>query len=543
MALTISHFPPDTSEPVLDTTVGGILREAATEVPEAVALIEGVPDPAARRRWTYAELLAAAERAAYALRSRFEPGEQVAIWAPNIPEWVILEFGAALAGVTLVTVNPAYKPAELRYVLTQSKSSGLLMVPEFRGNPMAESLASVRGELPALRDVVDLTAFDEFLASGDAYAASGGRLPDVTPDDPAQIQYTSGTTGFPKGARLGHRAITNNARLCMGRLGFGADDAWVNPMPMFHTAGCVVATLGPVQARGRIIIAPWFDPALFFDLVEQEGGTATLLVPTMLLTCLEHPTFPQRDLRNLRSVVSGGATVPAELVQRVEKEMGVTFDIVFGQTESGPVITQTFPTDAPEDTAGTLGRPLPQTEVAIRDVTGDGIVPIGEVGEICTRGYLVMQGYFEMPEATAAAISADGWLRTGDLGTMDERGYCRIAGRVKDMIIRGGENIYPREIEALLFGHPTVADVAVVGIPDERWGETVAAFVRPVAGMSVDPGELFDFCREHLAAYKTPRTWVLLDQFPTTASGKIQKYVLRDRLVAGEFPPEAIIQR
>jgi len=543
MALTISHFPADPSEPVLDTTVGGILRDAAADTPDAPALIEGSPDPSARRRWTYAELLAEAERAAHALRSRFEPGEQVAIWAPNIPEWVIVEFGAALAGVTLVTVNPAYKPGEVRYVLTQSRSSGLLMVPEWRGNPMAAALESVRAELPGLREVVDLTAFEEFLASGDAHAAAGGRLPDVGPDDPAQIQYTSGTTGFPKGARLAHRAITNNARLSMNRLGFNSDDAWVNPMPMFHTAGCVVATLGPVQARGRIVIAPWFDPALFFDLVEQEGGSATLLVPTMLLTCLEHPTFPDRNLRALRSVVSGGATVPAELVRRVEKEMGVTFDIVFGQTESGPVITQTFPTDSPEDTAETLGRPLPQTEVAIRSVAGDEILPLGEVGEICTRGYLVMQGYFEMPEATAAAISDDGWLRTGDLGTMDGRGYCRIAGRVKDMIIRGGENIYPREVEALLFGHPAVADVAVVGLPDERWGETVAAFVRPSGAMAVDPGELFDFCREHLAAYKTPRTWVMVEQFPTTASGKIQKYVLRERLLAGEYPPDAVVTR
>jgi fatty-acyl-CoA synthase len=547
MALTTSHVPADTSETVLDTTVGGVLRSAAAAAPDAVALVEGLPDPAARRRWTYAALLAAAERAALALRSRFEPGEQVAIWAPNIPEWVIVEFGAALAGVTLVTVNPAYKPGEVRYVLTQSRASGLLMVPEFRGNAMAEALASVRTELPALREVVDLTAFDEFLASGDAFAAGGGTLPDVTPDDPAQIQYTSGTTGFPKGARLAHRAITNNARFSMARLGFGPDDAWVNPMPMFHTAGCVVATLGPVQAGGRIVLAPWFDPALFFDLVEQEGGSATLLVPTMLLACLEHPTFAQRDLRTLRSVVSRGATVPAELVRRVEKEMGATFDIVFGQTESGPVITQTFPSDAPEDTAGTLGRPLPQTEVSIRSVADDAIVPIGQVGEICTRGYLVMQGYFEMAEATEAAISADGWLRTGDLGTMDERGYCRIAGRVKDMIIRGGENIYPREVEDLLFGHPAVADVAVVGIPDERWGETVAAFVRPAGGAAVEVAvavaELFEFCREHLAAFKTPRTWVVVDQFPTTASGKIQKFVLRERLLAGEYPSDAVSQR
>ncbi|HVW33996.1 MAG TPA: AMP-binding protein [Acidimicrobiia bacterium] len=543
MALTVSHVPPDTSEPILETTVGSVLRDAAREAPDRVALVEGVPDAAARRRWTYAELLADAERAAYALRSRFEPGEHVAIWAPNIPEWVILEFGAGLAGVTLVTVNPAYKPPEVRYVLTQSRSSGLLMVPEWRGNPMAEALGSVRAELPNLREVVDLTAFEEFLASGDAHRSGGAKLPEVTPDDPAQIQYTSGTTGFPKGARLAHRAITNNARLSMARMTFGADDVWINPMPMFHTAGCVVATLGPVQARGRIVIAPWFDPTLLFDLIEQERCTASLLVPTMLVATLEHADFPNRDLSSMRSMVSGGATVPAELVRRVEKEMGVAFDIVFGQTESGPVISQTMPSDSPEDTAGTLGRPLPQTEVSIRDVGTDAILPIGEVGEICTRGYLVMQGYFEMPEATAAAISDDGWLRTGDLGTMDERGYTRIAGRVKDMIIRGGENIYPREIEDLLFGHPAIAEVAVVGVGDEKWGETVAAFLRPVAGATIDVNELFDFCREHLAAFKTPRTWVVVDQFPTTASGKIQKYVLRDRLEGGAFPADAVTTR
>jgi fatty-acyl-CoA synthase len=535
--LRTSHIPPDTSEPVLDTTVGGVLRAAAAEAPGAVALVEGVADPAVRRRWTYAELLADAERAAQALLVRFEPGEHVALWAPNIPEWTIAAFGAALAGLTLVTLNPAYKANELRYVLEQSHAAGLLMVPEFRGNPMAEALASVRSELPGVREVVDLTRFDEFLGSGEAPVD----LPEVHPDDPAQIQYTSGTTGFPKGALLRHRAITNNARLCMARVGFGPGDAWVNPMPLFHTAGCVVSTLGPIQARGRIVLVPWFDPALFFDLVEQEGGSATLLVPTMLVACLEHESFPTRDLASLRSVLCGGATIPAELVRRVEKEMGVSFDILFGQTESGPVITQTHAVDSTEDKAETLGRPLPRTEVSIRDVTTNEVVPLDAVGEICTRGYLVMQGYFNLPDATAAAIDADGWLHTGDLGAMDERGYCRITGRVKDMIIRGGENIYPREIEDLLFGHPAVADVAVVGIPDGLWGETVAAFVRPAAGAGhLDSAALFQFCRESLAAYKTPRTWVVVDQYPTTPSGKVQKYVLRERLLGGDYPPEAV---
>ncbi|MEE9280042.1 MAG: AMP-binding protein [Myxococcota bacterium] len=523
-----SYFPAVESEPVLETTVGGVLRDAAAAAPDHVGLI-GVAEGGERRRWTYAEMLDEAEQIARALRSRFEPGERVAIWAPNIPEWVLFEFGAALAGTTLVTVNPAFRPSELEYVLSQSRASALYLVPEFRGNDMRGALEEVRSGLPELREVVYLDDWDEVRRAG------ATELPDVSPGDAVQIQYTSGTTGFPKGALLHHRGLTNNARLCCQRLGVRHDDVWLNFMPMFHTAGCAVTTLGLVQAHATQVIMPLFDPGWALDLVEEERATLLLAVPTMLVALLENLSVSERDLSSLRAVLSGASTVPAELVKRTREEMGVQFEIVYGQTECSPVMTQTWADDSLEDATQTIGQPLPRTEAAILAPETHEVVALGEIGEICTRGYHVMTGYYDMPEATVEAIDAEGWLHTGDLGSMDERGYLKITGRTKDMIIRGGENIYPREIEDVLFEHPSVAEVAVVGIPDERWGETVAAFVRPAAGESLQEADLFAYCRGHLSPQKTPRQWVGLDEFPLTPSGKIQKFILRDRFVAGEY--------
>jgi fatty-acyl-CoA synthase len=530
MSLTTSHWPPDTSEPVRETTVGGLLREAAAAAPHRAALVEGRPGasaPADRRRWTYAELLADSERVAQALLARFQPGDRVAVWAPNIPQWVLLEFGAALAGMVLVTVNPAYRPKELAYVLGQSGAAGLFLVPEFRGNPMRASLEEVRPDLPGLRDVVLFDEWDDFLSSG-----GNTPLPEVTPDDAAQIQYTSGTTGFPKGALLHHRGITNNARFTADRLEVGPDSVWANPMPLFHTGGCVLGTLGPVAHTATHVLVHMFEPALVLDLIESEGAHILGAVPTMLVALMEHPDFARRDLTTLAAVLSGGSTVPADLVRRIESTLACRFSIVFGQTEASPVITQTRLDDTPDDKAVTIGQPLPQTEVRIVDPDSGATVPIGALGELVTRGYLVMKGYYEMADATAAAIDADGWLHTGDLCRMDERGYCTVEGRLKDMIIRGGENIYPREIEELLFGHEAVGDVAVVGIPDPKWGEVVAAFVRPAPGHTPSENELFSYVRERLAPQKAPIHWVFVEEFPLTPSGKIQKFVLRDGFLA-----------
>ncbi len=527
-AITRSYWPADLSEPILETTVGSVLREAAAHQPDMVALVEGVVDPVVRRRWTYAELQTEAERAARALLRRFTPGERVAVWANNIPEWVFLEFGAALAGLTLVTINPAYRRGELTYVMQQSRASGIFLVPEYRGNPMAAMLHEARPSLPELREIVHFSDWEAFCASG----SRAQRLPEVLPSDPAQIQYTSGTTGFPKGAVLQHRGITNNARLHARRLRLGPGAVLVNAMPLFHTAGCVMQTLGSVQCPGTQVLLPFFDPELELALIESERAQLMFGVPTMLIAMVEHPDFARRDLSSLRSVLSGGATVPPTLVHQVEAALGIPFSIVFGQTEASPVVTQVRLDDAPQERATSLGQPLPQTEVKITDPASGEIVPLGVVGELCTRGYLVMRGYFENPAATAVAIDPEGWLHTGDLCSMDERGYCYVEGRLKELIIRGGENIYPREIEQLLFRHPGVADVAVVGVPDRTWGEQVAAFVRPTADRTPTGDELFAYCRAHLSPHKTPRYWKFVEEFPLTPSGKIQKFVLRERFVS-----------
>jgi acyl-CoA synthetase (AMP-forming)/AMP-acid ligase II len=528
-ALSTAEWPADRSRPILDLTVGDLLRETAAKDPDAVALMEGAPDAEARRWWTYGALLEQSEQAARALLGRFSRGERIAIWANNIPEWVILELAAAMAGMTIVTLNPALREHELRHVLGQSRADGIFLVPEYRGAPMAEMLDALRGELPRLRDVVSFADWDDFCAIGSAST----RLPRVDPRDPAQIQYTSGTTGRPKGAVLHHRGIVNNAWLTYrDRLGLGPGLVQLSPMPLFHTAGCAMAVLGSIACEGTLVLPPYFDPGLVLELVEAERAHCLLGVPTMLIAYLDHPRFADTDVSSVSCVITGGAVVPPALVRRVEAELGARLSIVFAQTESSPVITQTALDDSDEDRATTLGRPLAQTGVKIVDVTTGEVAAPDVVGEICTRGYHVMTGYNDNPQATAAAIDADGWLHTGDLGSMDARGYCRIGGRLKDMIIRGGENIYPREIEQVLFEHEDVADVAVLGVPDATWGEQVAAFIRPAEGRTPDPGALFAFCRERLAPFKTPRHWSIVDAFPLTPSGKVQKYVLRERWLA-----------
>jgi fatty-acyl-CoA synthase len=526
--LTESYWPADQSVPLRDLTVGDLLREAAKDSPDVVGLVGGVPG--VDRRWTFAQVLTEAEQVARALLARFSPGERVAVWAPNLPEWVLLEFGAALAGIVLVTVNPAYQRHELAYVLGQSGAAGVVLVREWRGNPMLASLEAERGDLEQLRDVVLFEEWDAFLESG-----ADVPLPEVGPDDSAQIQYTSGTTGFPKGALLRHGSLTDNAALYAREAEIGPGDVYVNPMPMFHTAGCVMGALGTLHARATHVPVLAFDPGFVLELIEREGGTAMLGVPTMQIALLEHPDVATRDLSKLRSAVSGGSLVPAELVRRIESTFGVRFCIVYGTTECAPLVTMTRFDDTPEDKATTIGRPMPQTEVKIIDPLSGAIVPTGTVGELCARGYMVMHGYFENPTATADAIDVGGWYHTGDLASMDERGYCRIEGRLKDMIIRGGENIYPREIEDVLFAHPGVGDVAVVGIPDDKWGEQVAAFVRLADDAAATPTELSSYVREQLAAFKVPRTWVFVDAFPLTGSGKVQKFVLREQFLAGEL--------
>ena len=511
-------------------TIGDALREVVADCPDRVALIGGKADPAERQQWTYAELLEEAEALARVLLTRFKPGERVAIWAPNIPQWVVTEYASALAGTVLVTVNPSYQPAEVKYVLNQSRAAGVMVMREFRGNQMAKHIESVSAECPELREVILFDEWDELIAEGNA---SDAALPDVNPMDATMIQYTSGTTGFPKGALLHHRGLVNNGAHTNARAGLKDGDVVIGIMPLFHTAGCVLGVLGTLAIRGTLVLAEQFEPGVALELLETYKSAGMMGVPTMLIAMMEHPDFEKRDLSALRIAYSGGSTVPAALVQKLEKALGVQFTIVFGQTECSPVASMTYPDDHFDDKANTLGPPMPNTEVKIIDPDTGATVPFGEKGEYCTRGYHVMHEYFENPEATGKTIDKDGWLHTGDLCSMDERGYTKIEGRLKDMIIRGGENIYPREIEELLFKNDAVGEVAVVGLPDDKYGEVVGAFLRPAPGQTLNREELFGYLREHLSPQKTPKHWFEVDEFPLTGSGKIQKFVLRDQWVAG----------
>jgi fatty-acyl-CoA synthase len=531
--LTTSHWIPDGSGPPLleGATVGGRLREVAAEVPDRVALVEGLPTPE-RRQWTYGKLLADAECCARGLLQHFEPGEHIAVWAHNLPEWVLLEYGAALAGLTLVTVNPSLQPAEASYILGQSRAAGLFLVPDVRGNPLTAHIEAIRAELPHLRHVLRLDRLGELMAE------TGGRevtLPRVRADDPAQIQYTSGTTGFPKGVVLRHGSIVNNARLWVDRVEVPDGVGMLVPMPLFHTAGCVMGVLGALDRRAKLVLIPMFEPDVFLELIELERPWYAGGVPTMLIAAMEHPDVSRRDLSSLKSVVSGGSQVPEALVRLVEDSLGVDFTITYGQTECSPILTNGFPSDSAADKGLTVGKALPHTEIRIVDPISLETVPIGTSGELWARGYFTMLGYFDMPEKSADALGVDGWVRTGDLATMDERGYCRIVGRLKDMIIRGGENLFPAEIEQVLFRHPDVAEAAVVGLPDERWGEVVGAFIRPhdpAAPPTV--AELRTHLRASLSPQKTPTKWYAVDGYPLTGSGKIQKFAIREAWEKGE---------
>ncbi len=528
--LTESLMTGPTEPPVRDLTIGDALREAAATSPDATAMMAGTPEPDGRREWSYGALLAEAEQTARALLERFEPGERVAVWAPNIPQWVIMEYGCALAGIVLVTVNPSYQPDELKYVLCQSRAAGVFLLPDFRGNPMIKHVDAVKDDCPELREVILFSEWEAFLAT-----AGDKALPEVTPDMPCMIQYTSGTTGFPKGALLHHRGLVNNGAHVAAISGASEQSTYMGIMPLFHTGGCVLAVLGTLSLRSRLVLVEMFEPGLVLELMESYRAATMLGVPTMLIAMIEHPSFPERDLSAVEAISSGGSTVPAALVRRLEDAVGAPFVIVFGQTECSPVACMTRPDDSIEDKANTLGLPMPNVEVKIIDVDSGSTQPCGELGEFCTRGYHVMHEYFENPEATAKTIDEDGWLHTGDLASMDERGYCTIEGRLKDMIIRGGENIYPREIEELLFKHPSVGEIAVVGLPDERMGEEVGAFLRAAPGETLDRNALFAYVREHLSPQKTPRFWYEVDAYPLTGSGKIQKFALREGWSRGDY--------
>jgi fatty-acyl-CoA synthase len=530
--LTESAFPAQGGPDPAPMTIGDMLRGSAARSPDRPALKELGYDGAILRTWTYAQLLADAERLARALASRHAEGARIAAYANNVPEWVLLELACGLAGVTLVTVNPAYQKRELKYVLEQSRSEAIYYVAEFRGNPMQAIADTVCDEIPAVRHRILLTDHAALYEGADR-----GGLRSPRPDHPVQIQYTSGTTGFPKGALLHHNGLVRNGIDTMTRAGLQPGDGFVHHMPLFHTTGCAVLVLGGLATGATMLLAPMFDPAMVVRVIAREKTAFILGVPTMLVALIETVEKTGADVSSIRRIMSGGAMVPPELCRKALAVLGAPIQIVYGQTETSPVLTQTWYEDTEEDLTQTIGQPSAHTELSIRNPATNAVVPIGEQGEICARAYSVMLGYNDNPEATAKTIDAEGWLHTGDLGRMDARGYVKITGRVKEMIIRGGENLFPAEIENALLEHPAIAEIAVVGVPDEKWGEQVACFMRCRDGAKPLPAELKAFIRERLSAQKTPAYWIYVDAWPLTGSGKIQKFKLAEGFAAGQYEP------
>ncbi len=528
--LTDSYFPAMGEPAPEPVTIGAMLRASTAAAPDRAAMKELGFDGAVGRVWTYAELLQDAERLGRALASRHGPGARVAVYANNIPEWVLLELACALADLTLVTVNPAYQKRELKYVLEQSRSEAIYYVADFRGNPMQAIADAVCDDIPAIKHRILLTDHEALYAGEE-----DGRLRDPEPSDPVQMQYTSGTTGFPKGALLHHNGLVRNGVDVMARGNVKAGDVFINNMPLFHTTGCAILVLGGFGVGATMLLAPIFDPEMIMRVIAREKSKFIFGVPTMLVALNDAAESAGVDASSVQSILSGGAMVAPELCKRSKEVLGAPVQILYGQTESSPVITQCWPDDSLEDLTQTIGQPLPNVEVSIRDPETNQPVPVGVQGEICCRGYLVMIGYNDNPEANATAIDKDGWLHTGDLGTMDARGFVKITGRVKEMIIRGGENLFPAEIENAMLEHDAVAEVAVVGVPDEKWGEQVACFMRAAGDEKPDGATLKTFIRERLSPQKTPAFWIWVDDWPLTGSGKIQKFKLRDAFEKGAF--------
>jgi len=526
--LTESYFPAHGKPEPSQTTIGDMLRASAKRVPDQPALKELTYTGEIARIWTYAELLADCERLARALASRHVEGARIAVFANNVPEWILLELACGLAGVILVTVNPAYQKRELKFVLEQSRSEAIYYVTDFRGNPVQEIADVVCDEIPAITNRILLTDHDALYAGEEQ-----GELRDPKPNDPIQIQYTSGTTGFPKGALLHHNGLVRNGVDTMARAGLTQGGTFVHNMPLFHTTGCAILVLGGLGTCATMLLAPMFDPAVIVKVIERERTKFMLGVPTMLVALIEEVRRSGCDVSSIQRIMSGGSMVAPQLCRDAQSVFGAPIQIVYGQTETSPVLTQAWFEDTLEDLTETIGQPVAHTEISIRAPQTNAVLPIGEQGEICARAYSVMLGYNDNPQATAAAIDSQGWLHTGDLGRMDPRGYVKITGRVKEMIIRGGENLFPAEIENAMLEHDAIDEVAVVGIPDEKWGEQVVCFIRSNSNETLQAADLKAFIRDRLSPQKTPAYWVTISDWPLTGSGKIQKFKLAEAFIAG----------
>ncbi len=528
MPLSYANGPSTT--PLLGETIGDNLERTVAEHGDREALVVCHQDV----RWTYSELDERVDRVARALvAAGLEPGDRLGVWSPNCAEWVLIQYGSAKAGVVLVNVNPAYRTSELAFVLRQSGCRLLLAAEGFKASDYVAMVDEVAPDCPGLERSVyfGTPGWDALLAAGDDTAVE---LPAALQfDDPINIQYTSGTTGFPKGATLSHHNILNNGFFVSEACRHTFEDRVCIPVPFYHCFGMVMGNLGcTTHGACMVVPAPSFEPGATLEAVQQERCTSLYGVPTMFIAALAHPGFESFDLTSLRTGIMAGSPCPEEVMRKVIDRMHMEdVTIAYGMTETSPVSTQTGADDELERRVATVGRVHPHVEVKIVDPLTGACVQRGEPGELCTRAYSVMLGYFDEPDKTDEAIDRAGWMHTGDLATMDGEGYLKIVGRSKDMIIRGGENVYPREVEEFLYTHEAVADVQVVGLPDERYGEEIAAFVIVAEGASTDPDALREFCRGRIAHYKVPRYVTLVDAFPMTVTGKVQKYKLRDQAI------------
>ena len=517
--------------PILEETIGANFERTAAAHPHVDALVE----VATGRRWTYSELDDEINTVARGLMAAgLAAGDRIGIWAPNCVEWVLVQFAAAKIGAILVNINPAYRTHELAYVLEQSGLSMLVSATSFKFSDYAAMVAEVRPEASALQQVVFLGTDDWDRLRESAAQISveqlAARQAGLSNTDPINIQYTSGTTGFPKGATLSHRNILNNGYFVTGQIRLGPGDRLCIPVPFYHCFGMVMGNLGCTTHGATIVIpAPGFDPGLTLDAIESQRCTGVYGVPTMFIAMQNHADFAARDLSSLRTGIMAGAVCPVEVMKRCIEDMHMAeVAIAYGMTETSPVSCQTLIDDDLERRTASIGRAHPHVEIKIVDPDTGETVDRGEPGEFCTRGYSVMLGYWREADKTAQAIDSDGWMHTGDLAVMRPDGYCNVVGRIKDMIIRGGENIYPREIEEFLYTHPDVEDAQVIGVPDDTYGEEVCAWIRMKANREpLDAAALRNFASGRLAHYKIPRYVHLVDEFPMTVTGKIRKVDMR----------------
>lgn len=548
-----SYTSGPSDKPLLGLTIGEMFDQIVEQYPENEALVVRHQN----LRYTYQELQAQVNQCARGLMAiGLKKGDRIGIWSPNNAEWVIVQFATCKMGAILVNINPAYRLHELEYALNQSGCSALIIAPEFKSSNYTKMMYELAPELkdskpgqlasekiPDMKTVITLSDesnagmwnWEELMGMADQISQEelAERQSQLEFDDPISIQYTSGTTGFPKGATLSHHNILNNGYFVGEIMNFSSEDRLIIPVPLYHCFGMVLGNLACITHGSAMLIpGPGFEPDAVLAMIEEEKATALHGVPTMFIAELEHPDFKKYDLSSLRTGLMAGSPCPVEVMKQVNTVMHMNeVQIAYGMTETSPVSFQTHADDPLNKRVSTVGQIHPHQEVKIIDTETGQVVPIEQKGELCTRGYTVMLGYWNDDEKTRDSIDAAGWMHTGDLAIMDEDGYVNIVGRIKDMLIRGGENVYPREIEEFLYSHPKISDVQVIGVPDKKYGEEIMAWVKLKEGEEATTEEMREFCREKIAHFKIPRYFKFVDSFPMTVTGKIQKFVMRDQSI------------